>query len=198
MDITEALEAALADVKAAIPHAKAEAEKAARHVAELQEEERGLHLALARHSASVGTSAISTTVTPTPPTEPAVREATSAEPHGDWTSLNNMDAVLRVLTEAQHPLSPREIVAALQATGRSDNSEQVRAALAYLKRLGHVSLLSRAQWIANRPADGTQGQAEVEADADDATPMQAYSLIERPPLPGSNGLASSPTEEVMR
>src|SRR5215216_4768897 len=120
MDITEALEAALAEVKAAIPGAQAEAEKAARHVAALLDEERGLQLALARRTASA-TSGTATTIVKTvgvdavlgaPPAEPATPEGEAAEPDGNWASLNHMEAVLRALTEAKRPLSPQDIVRA--------------------------------------------------------------------------------------
>ena len=195
MDITEALEAALAEVKAAIPDAQAEAEKAARHVAALLDEERGLQLALARRSTPSGVNAIAATATATagdatvttgadtpPPTDPlprgpAVPEVASAESHGDWTSLNHMDAALRALSEANRPLSPQDIVRALRAVGRSDSNDQVRAALAALKRHGRVSLMGRAQWVATAANLSRLDEAQI---------FQP---------PGSNGLASIPMDE---
>jgi hypothetical protein len=198
MDITEALEAALVEVKAAIPDAQAEAEKAARHVSALLDEERGLQLALARRSTPSGVNAVAATATGTagdatvttittgadtpPPTDPlsrgpAVPEGASAESHGDWASLNHMDAVLRALSEANRPLSPQDIVRALRAVGRSDSNDQVRAALAALKRRGRVSLMGRAQWVAT---------AANLSRIDEAQIFQP---------PGTNGLASIPMDE---
>jgi hypothetical protein len=48
LDITQGLQAALAETQEAIPAAKAEADKASRRVAELLDELYGLQLALAR------------------------------------------------------------------------------------------------------------------------------------------------------
>jgi hypothetical protein len=208
MDITEALEAALAEVKAAIPGAQAEAEKAARHVAALLDEERGLQLALARRTASAGASTTVKTVgvdavLVAPPTEPAAPEIASAEPYGDWTSLNHMDAVQRALTEAKRPLSPQDIVRALRAVGRSDSNEQVRAALAALKRRGRVSLPARAQWVATVEPSGAQA---VIAAALAATPeAQRYHPVPFDPRRSEpNGSTRIPADdedydkEVMR
>jgi hypothetical protein len=204
MDITEALEAALAEVKAAIPGAQAEAEKAARHVAELLDEERGLQLALARRTAPAAVSTTNTTSTVRtvgidavlvgPPAEPATPEVEAAESDGDWASLNHMDAVLRALTEAKRPLSPQDIVRALRAVGRLDSNEQVRAALAALKRRDRVALPARAQWVATvQPSNGTRGDFTVALSR--VNEGQSYH-----PAPfdlrrsESNGLASIPAD----
>jgi hypothetical protein len=201
MEITEALEAALAEVKAAIPQAQAEAERTARHVAELLDEERGLQLALARRAASDGAA---TTTAGTEgvdaaldelPTEPAAPEVAPAEPHGDWASLNHQDAVLRVLTEARRPLSPKDIVRALRAVGRSDSGDQVRAALNALKRQRRASLTGRAQWAATAEA-GVSADQKALAGAANLSRLDQAQLYQSP----SNGPASIPMdeEEVMR
>ena len=169
-------------------------------MAALLDEERGLQLALARRSTPSGVNAVAATATATatagdatvttvttgagtpPPTDPlsrgpAVPEVASAEAHGDWASLNHMDAVLRALSEANRPLSPQDIVRALRAVGRSDSNDQVRAALAALKRHGRVSLMGRAQWVATAANLSRLDEAQI---------FQP---------PGSNGLASIPMDE---
>jgi hypothetical protein len=199
MEITEALEAALAEVKAAIPQAQAEAERTARHVAELLEEERGLQLALARRAASDGATTTAGTegvdaALDEPPTEPAAPEVAPAEPPGDWASLNHQDAVLRVLTEARRPLSPKDIVRALRAVGRSDSGDQVRAALNALKRIGRASLTGRAQWVATAEA-GVSADQKALASAANLSRLDQAQLYQSP----SNGPASIPTDKgVMR
>ena len=216
MDITKALEAALAEVKAAIPVAQTEAEKAARHVAALLDEERGLQLALARRTTPAAVTNTNTTVRTggvdavliAPPAEAPAPEAAPAKPPGDWASLNHMEAALRALNEAKRPLSPKDIVRALRAVGRSDSNDQVRAALAALKRRGHVSLQARAQWVATVDwSSGTQSKLVVSpaedtetyvANTDEAAPVQADRPIQLPRLPELNGLASNPAEEVVR
>jgi hypothetical protein len=211
MDINEALEAALAEVKAAIPQAQAEAERTARHVAELLEEERGLQLALARRGPSAGATATVGTegvdaVPVEPPPEPAVPEVAEAEPHGDWAPLNHMDAVLRALVEARRPLSPKEIVRALRAVGRSDSGDQVRAALNALKRQRRASLTGRAQWVATAEVGLAADQKAFEVGlAADQKALAVAANLSRPDQAQlhqspSNGPASIPMdeEEVMR
>lgn len=208
MEITKALEAALAEVQAAIPAAKAEAEKAARHVAALLDEERGLQLALARRTTPAGVSTTVKTVgvdavLVAPPTEPAAPEVAPAEPHGDWAALNHMVAVLRALTEAKRPLSPKDIVRGLRAVGRSDNNDQVRAALAALKRKGRASLVGRAQWVAT--VEPSQAQAAIAATLAATPEAQRYHPVPFDPRRSEpNGAVRIPQDdedydkEVMR
>jgi hypothetical protein len=203
MKITEALEAALAEVQAAIPGAQAKAEKAARHVAELLDEERGLQLALARRTAPAGASTTVSTVgvdpvLVTPPTEPAAPEVAPAEPHGDWASLSHMDAALRALTEAKRPLSPKDIVRALRAVGRSDSNDQVRAALAALKRRGRVSLPARAQWVAVVPPEADVAIAEVRSGIPEAEIYQPVPTDPRRSEPNGSARIPADDEEVVR
>jgi hypothetical protein len=196
MDIREALEAALAETEAAIPAAQAEAEAASRRLAGLLDEVRGLQLALARRTppVAVSTTRTSTTVKTVgvdavlgaPPAEPAESEVASAEPSGggDWASLNHMDAVLRALTEAKRPLSPKDIVRALRVVGRPDTNDQVRAALAALKKRGRVSLKGRAQWVStSEPKTPGVQEAQTYQPA-------AFTL----PPSGPNGLTSIPID----
>jgi hypothetical protein len=195
MDIREALEAALAETEAAIPTAQAEAEEASRRLAGLLDEMRGLQLALARRTALAGVSNTTTTSTVktvgvdavlvAPPAEPAASEAASAEPGGDWASLNHMDAVLRALTDAKRPLSPKDIVRSLRVVGRPDTNDQVRASLAALKKRGRVSLKGRAQWVPT-PEPRATGLQEAQAYQ-----PAAFTL----PRSESNGLASIPMDE---
>jgi hypothetical protein len=200
-DVTQALEVALAEVKAAIPEAQAEAERTARRVAELLDEERGLQLALARRAPSAGaTTTVGTdgvdAVLVEPPMEPAAPEVPLAEQHGDWAPLNHMDAVLRVLVEARRPLSPKDIVRALRAVGRSDSSDQVRAALNALKRQRRAALMGRAQWAATDEVGASTNLKALATTANLSRLDQAQ--MYQPP---SNGPASIPMgtdEEVMR
>jgi hypothetical protein len=138
---TDALEAALAEVRSTLPSALAEADRTARLLADLLDEEHGLQLTLMRQA------------------EPAAREDYPAiPPTEDWIRLSQVDTVLRILTELRHPMSARAIATALRRVGRSETSAQVRSALVYLKRLGLVSWQSRARWAAN----GSDGACNAE------------------------------------
>lgn len=150
MDLVEAL----ADVEARLPKAERAVETAQRAFDDLLVEKRGLELALARHRLS----------TSTPPT-PQLRFASpSQSPDGDWATLGRADAVHRVLVEAGRPLSPQEIVHTLVTSGgRSEDNDQVRAALNYLRRTSRAESVGRAQWVATGSGDADTAPATPEA-----------------------------------
>ncbi len=130
MQIAGALEAALAD-------AVARAEALARQLEEVEAERRGLELALARHRRVLPDDQASTALS---------GEPNAASPRGPWSKLTIADAVVRVLVEADQPLSPSQIVERLGDRGRTENNEQVRAGLAYARKRGIAVPVSRARW----------------------------------------------------
>jgi hypothetical protein len=65
-----------------------------------------------------------------------------------WKLLGKTEAVERVLSEADQPLGPTEIMERLEAVGLPQrDTEAVRGALAWLKRKGTAKTLARSQWV---------------------------------------------------
>lgn len=64
-----------------------------------------------------------------------------------------MDAVERVLLDAAGNLTTAEVHQALAALGRSEDHDQVRASLGYLKRIGKIERVGRGVWRAPRNAE---------------------------------------------
>ncbi len=96
----------------------------------LTAEIRGLEMALARHNGK--------RVAPKGPTPTEVRE---------WRGMHRTDAIVRVLTEADKGMSPREITDVLLSVGRKDGRKLVSAAIQYLKGEGRVHSEGRGQWV---------------------------------------------------
>lgn len=72
--------------------------------------------------------------------------------HRYWRELQRTDAVLEALAILNQPSSPTEIQELLHDVGRDDEYNVVSAALAYLKKKGHVESRGRAAWVVS-PAD---------------------------------------------
>jgi len=171
MDLTDAL----ASVEGLIPDAQQAVDSAARRLDDLLAEKRGLELALSRHGGRSRTTAVETD---------SGMEGTDIR---EWVLMARSDAARQVLLEAAVPLAPKDVVARLGTMGRSDSSNQVRAALAYLKSQGKATLAGRGQWLAASP----QGPgAEVEDDGDpfavvEVTSYAAPDILELPPRWGT-------------
>ena len=97
---------------------------------------KGLELTLARHNGSP--------VAPKGPTPTEVRE---------WQGLHRTDAIIRVLTEADRGMSPRQITDVLLNAGRKDSRKLVAAAIQYLKGGHRVHSEGYGQWVPG-PDDG--------------------------------------------
>jgi acetyl esterase/lipase len=78
-----------------------------------------------------------------------------AEGNGhDWSSLSRTDAVFRVLGLAERPLDPGEIARRLQQHCRHDESRDVNATLAHLRRSGRAVRVAPAAWELPGPLGG--------------------------------------------
>lgn len=118
----EALKEALTAVVDEIEAMKKQQDEIVDRLAELQDEKRGLELAVARHG--------------------GVQVARSS----GWLRLTRTDAVIRVLRLDGNSLSPKEITDRLRSTGRDDRYPLISAALAYLKRQGVVVSAGYGLW----------------------------------------------------
>jgi hypothetical protein len=129
MKVVDALRAALEDVQGQVSRLEA-------RLQELREVEKGLQYAVAH------------------PDVIQARPKSGPSPvpgnHGDWPSLSRPKAVLRVLSEADRPLSPQEVVEELTAHGRTDPRPGVSSALTRLKADGKVEAVGFSQWIATK------------------------------------------------
>lgn len=111
------LEEALRDAEDRLEHAEAERQEITTRIGQLQEEVRGLQLALARHQGALVAS----------PTD------------NGWKTLARTDAIARVMREFHRPMKPVAIASALTERGRNtDKPAYVSAALAYLQKQGVV------------------------------------------------------------
>ncbi|MFN2525143.1 MAG: hypothetical protein ABR505_02605 [Actinomycetota bacterium] len=129
-ELTEPLTDALDNVDHAIHATEMKIQELTARLQALEEERKGLQLALARHQGGK-------TIVPKPSDD-------------EWLKLNRTDAVEKVLIEAGRPLSPTQIATALREKGRDDTDTYVSAALSYLLRESRVTRIGRAQWIAGR------------------------------------------------
>ncbi len=84
-----------------------------------------------------------------PPSEPSVHPSTPEQRRTlGRRVLGKTELVERVLSEADRPLGPTEIMARLEAVGLPQrDTEAVRGALAWLKRKGSAKTLARSQWV---------------------------------------------------
>jgi hypothetical protein len=65
-----------------------------------------------------------------------------------WKVIGKTGAVKRVLSEADRPLGPTDIVDRLKSVGLPQkDTEAVRGALAWLKKKGVAKALGRSQWV---------------------------------------------------
>jgi hypothetical protein len=65
-----------------------------------------------------------------------------------WKLVGKTEAVERVLSEADQPLGPTEIMERLEAVGLPQrDTEAVRGALAWMKRKGSAKALARSRWV---------------------------------------------------
>jgi hypothetical protein len=111
------LEEALRDAEGRLEQAEAERQEITTRIGQLQEEVRGLQLALARHQGAPVAS----------PTD------------NGWKTLARTDAIARVMREFHRPMKPVAIASALTERGRNtDKPAYVSAALAYLQKQGVV------------------------------------------------------------
>ncbi len=80
--------------------------------------------------------------------EPRSEHANGANSANGWQLLNRVEAVARILREADGPLSPGDIVEALEQVGRDDTMRDVAAALSHLKKKGRrAENVSRGRWV---------------------------------------------------
>jgi hypothetical protein len=84
-----------------------------------------------------------------------------------WATLTNKDAALTALTAIGRPASTREVYDKLRSAGRTEEFEQVRAALGDLKRKGKLSKANREQW---QPPLMIESRTEVPAKVTEPHP----------------------------
>jgi hypothetical protein len=112
-----------------LEQAEAERQELLARIGQLQEEVRGLELAVARHQGS--------TLVATPR-------------QNGWMGIPRTTAIERIMRELAVPLAPIQIAQALRERGRTtDKPAYVSAALAYLKTKGTV-LRTDEGWIIAR------------------------------------------------
>lgn len=165
---------ALASVEALIPDAQRVVDSAARRMDDLLAEKRGLELALSRHGGGPRTATV---------------ETGSGMEGGDtrkWMLMARTDAARQVLLEADVPLAPKDVVARLGIMGRSDSSNQVRAALAYLKTQGKATLVARGQWLQASPQES--GSEVRDEDPYAVIEVASYATPDLLELPSLNGM----------
>ena len=91
----------------------------------------GLEMALSRHDGPLDS-----------PASPSPSETK------EWRALTRTDAVVRVLSESNKPMSPREITNVLLSMGRTDKRKLVAAAIQYLKQGKRVHSIGYGEWVA--------------------------------------------------
>lgn len=165
---------ALASVEALIPGAQQVVDSAARRLDDLLAEKRGLELALSRHGGRPRTATVET--------DSGVDETDTRE----WVLMARTDAARQVLLEADVPLAPKDVVARLGIMGRSDSSNQVRAALAYLKSQGKATLVARGQWLVASPQES--GPEVRDEDPYAVVEVASYATPDLLELPSLNGM----------
>ena len=106
-------------------------------IATIDEEIKGLKLAISRHNGEGGQI---------------------EDVRKDWNTLKRSDAVWDILTTTKRGLSPKDIAALLGEVGRDDEPLDVSQTLQYLKRRGNVRSLGRGKWIVTEPAEMTEDE----------------------------------------
>lgn len=145
-----------------------------RRIAEMQAEREVLVTVLGRMTAAGSTAS---------PGSAQIASRDAGE-KGAWLILNRMEAVARVLAEADRPLSPKEITDLLHEHGRTDDKTNlVSAALNYLVKKGRVHSEGRGNWRAGPPTVHI-----VEAD-DAIASLQMQGLTELAEISKSGGAA---------
>jgi septal ring factor EnvC (AmiA/AmiB activator) len=117
---TAVLRQVLNETEHALAQAEQRLEEAQTEIARLKEEKRGLEHAIARRNGHT--------------------------PEDSWEKLTRPEAVLRVLGEAKHSMSPSEITKVIREQGRQENPRFVSATLTILKRRGQVRQPQQGRW----------------------------------------------------
>ncbi|MGH2679234.1 MAG: hypothetical protein ACRDG8_01915 [Actinomycetota bacterium] len=139
-DLKPALEAALQEARTKLTRAEGRRQALADEISNLQEEVRGLELALARRKGG---------------------SSTGSPASNGWGKLSRTGAVERLLRETGKPMGPSEISRALNERGRpNDNAHYVSAALSYLKTRKVVVSAGNGRW---RPRE-TEPKANLPMD----------------------------------
>lgn len=150
MDLAAALQKALDDTEGALVEVHDQINALLVREEALEDERRGLKLALARHKGE-GEGEGEGEVAPS------------------WGSLNRIEAVERMLRLAGEPLSPKELTSRLKSTERTDDEYPlVTAALAYMKKQGIVQQAGYGFWELSpdhRPGN-VHGPEDEEEDSD--------------------------------
>src|SRR5215468_902846 len=86
-----------------------------------------------------------------------------------WASLNNKQAALTALKAIGRPASTRAVYNKLRSVGRTEEFDQVRAALGDLKRKGSISKADRGLWQPPVAIEAEAGISAAVAGANSAT-----------------------------
>lgn len=165
----------------------AEAEQHRAALADLDVEQQGLRLSLARiaaqrdsgvdmplnevlHRQAERRAEVATDPeTEWPTSEPTTSTGDGAAPGRarEWEGVGHTEAVRRILEEATELMSPSDILAALQLYGYPiEDAHPIRGALAYLKRQGKANYARRGAWyLEGSPAHQSLSDDELFADA---------------------------------
>jgi multidrug resistance efflux pump len=147
----ENLRAEIEQKKAERAHAQQQVEACDQHLEEMQAEYQGIESYVRRHRQQ---------------DQQEVEDEPASEPAGgpaDGWDIDRTEAVARVLSESEEPMSPGDIVKALAQVGRDDSMKDVAAALTHLKLKRHRAMnVSRGRWIATTEAlEEAWGDEEV-------------------------------------
>lgn len=126
-----------------IRNLRQECERLEMKLEELQQEEQGYRLALARRFPDVAGMSV-----PVSSPTPSAQAGLFALPD-DLVTQSRSDAVeaaIRVLTRTASVASPAAIEEFLRSRGRDDTRDAIGAALAYLNRTDRVKNVGRGQW----------------------------------------------------
>jgi hypothetical protein len=159
---------AAADADAAREQAMIETEIArlnARH-AELQDERRGLQLAIRRHGGDVPDAQSAATLVAE--LNRLAKAEITASGFGEQSEASMTETVARILEQSKVPLGAKEIVQLLAAAGWTlEGTTSVRGALSYLNRHGRLRRLHRGAWVMkDSPADRAHQEDDIFAEMD--------------------------------
>lgn len=103
-----------------------------------------------------------------------------------WASLNNKQAALTALKAIGRPASTRAVYNKLLSVGRTEEFDQVRAALGDLKRKGSISKANRGLWQPPAAIEADVGVSAAAAAANSPAAAEPYSAAPEGTPAGAN------------